>query len=151
MKNNHIPHRINPENLARFSREISGEIQVSELRRISNIVSNNTGNIYAKFSFQRNRSGHILIYTDVKLSAYLQCQRCLEEMILPIHSQQSYIIGDTLREICMEGYEPIEMSGRLLNLREILIEDELLLAIPISPKHLPTECLTSSNSSYTFA
>eukprot|EP01030_Chromulinospumella_sphaerica_P008562 gene8562-8374_t len=69
------------------------------------------------------------------------CQRCLELVTLPIHSECSYAVvkeGANTQSL-PKGYDVLELGEDPLDLHA-LIEEELLLALPIVPAHHPEEC-----------
>ncbi|KID12053.1 metal-binding protein, partial [Rhodobacteraceae bacterium PD-2] len=80
---------------------------------------------------------HSFIDTEVKMV----CQRCLELVTLPIHSECSYAVvkeGANTQSL-PKGYDVLELGEDPLDLHA-LIEEELLLALPIVPAHHPEEC-----------
>ena len=77
---------------------------------------------------------------DLDTTVELLCQRCLEPFAQPIKERLELMLvepGASSASI-PEGYEPIELDdGRLLPAR--LIEDELIVSIPLVPKHARIE------------
>lgn len=69
------------------------------------------------------------------------CQRCLELVALPIHSECEYAVvkEGTSGESLPKGYDVLEVGEDPLDLLA-LVEDELLLALPIVPAHDPEVC-----------
>jgi uncharacterized protein len=69
------------------------------------------------------------------------CQRCLELVALPIYSACDYAVvkegGNT--QSVPQGYDVIELGEDPLDLLA-LVEEELLLALPIVPAHDPKDC-----------
>ena len=71
--------------------------------------------------------------TDVTL----ECQRCLQPMRLPLHAERLifFVEGeDAAAALDAESEDDVLASTPALDLRE-LIEDELLLALPLVPRH----------------
>ncbi len=69
------------------------------------------------------------------------CQRCLELVTLPIHSESTYAVvkeGANTQSL-PKGYDVLELGEDPLDL-QALVEEELLLALPIVPAHHPEEC-----------
>ncbi len=64
------------------------------------------------------------------------CQRCLEIAALPIHGEYTYAVvkeGASDQSV-PKGYDALEVGEEPLDLLT-LVEDELLLALPIVPVH----------------
>ena len=68
----------------------------------------------------------------------LVCQRCLGALEFPLHIEVSLLLAATQAEV---DAEPLEAEGpeqhrrRAGNAGARLVEDEVLLAIPIAPRH----------------
>lgn len=70
----------------------------------------------------------------------LLCQRCLEPFAQPLEERLELMLVEpgASNASIPDGYEPFELDdGRLLPAR--LIEDELIVAIPLVPKHARIE------------
>ena len=68
----------------------------------------------------------------------LVCQRCLQPVDTAVHAQRSFqfVADEALAaDIDADSEEDVLVLSRTLNLVE-LIEDELLLALPLVPRHL---------------
>ena len=69
--------------------------------------------------------------------ATLECQRCLRPMLLPLHAERRifFVEGeDAAAALDTEAEDDVLALTPALDLRE-LIEDELLLALPLVPRH----------------
>ncbi|MBP8883128.1 MAG: DUF177 domain-containing protein [Pseudomonas sp.] len=69
------------------------------------------------------------------------CQRCLELVALPIRSECEYAVvrvGANTQSL-PKGYDVLEVGEEPLELLG-LVEEELLLALPIVPAHAPGDC-----------
>jgi uncharacterized protein len=69
------------------------------------------------------------------------CQRCLEPVVLPIHSECVYAVVNegTSGQHLPKGYDVLEVGEDPLDLLA-LVEEELLLALPIVPLHDKEVC-----------
>jgi uncharacterized protein len=73
---------------------------------------------------------------------WLLCQRCLEPYRARIEASVriAFVTDDDAAEQLPEDVEPVEMDSARVDLR-VLVEDELLLALPLVPMHpTATEC-----------
>jgi len=76
---------------------------------------------------------HISATTDVPL----ECQRCLKAVDVPLAIARSFLFvhgEDAAAQLDTDSEDDVLALTRALDLRE-LIEDELLLALPIVPRH----------------
>ena len=67
----------------------------------------------------------------------LECQRCLMSVAADVTAQRSFLFvhgEDTAAELDSDSEDDVLALTRSLDVRE-LIEDELLLALPIVPRH----------------
>ena len=95
----------------------------------------------AKFVFERDERKSVVIHSVIDTEVKMVCQRCLELVTLPIHSECSYAVvkeGANTQSL-PKGYDVLELGEDPLDLHA-LIEEELLLALPIVPAHHPEEC-----------
>jgi uncharacterized protein len=67
----------------------------------------------------------------------LECQRCLKPVEVPVSVERSFLFvhgEDAAAQLDADSEDDVLALTRALDLRE-LIEDELLLALPIVPRH----------------
>ena len=131
----------------RFSREsgaIEGSIAAAqqELPRILEAGCELAGDVVFRFDGEtvrrEGRGEESFLHLSVQGVLGMQCQRCLGRMewafdlqrsLLLVRSEQDFP-EDELEE---DGFDAIE-AGRELDLLQLL-EDEILLALPIAPRH----------------
>ena len=104
-------------------------------------LSDTVGTVQAKFVFERDERKSVVIHSVIDTEVKMVCQRCLELVTLPIHSECSYAVvkeGANTQSL-PKGYDVLELGEDPLDLHA-LIEEELLLALPIVPAHHPEEC-----------
>jgi uncharacterized protein len=69
------------------------------------------------------------------------CQRCLEPFELEISERVEFgvVVDEDSVGVIPAGIEPLVLDGdRLMPLQ--LVEDELIMAVPMIPKHPPQQC-----------
>ena len=83
----------------------------------------------------------MVIRSEIDVEVKMVCQRCLELVTLPIHSECEYAVvkEGASSESMPKGYDVLEVGEDPLDLLA-LVEDELLLALPIVPAHDPDAC-----------
>jgi uncharacterized protein len=79
---------------------------------------------------------------ECEATLQLVCQRCLDPLAHPLRTrvEMGLLETDSMDTRLPEGCEPITLDGgRLLPAQ--LIEDELIVSVPLVPRHaLPEEC-----------
>jgi len=130
-----------PAKLAKNKATLSGNVSTSELPRLLSEITDNTEISYV-LKFDYDTHGRCFIEGQVSCTLLLTCYRCLQScaealelsfLLTPISSLSS-------KEDFPEIYEPIVMQDESLNLFN-LIEEEILLSLPLVPKHLPGDLM----------
>ena len=136
-----IPPHVDPRKLADRAAALEGELQLSELKRLVDPLEDDKGVVHARFDFGRDEQHTVVIRSELDVEVTMICQRCLEPVVLPIHSECEYAVvneGANSQHL-PKGYDALEVGEEPLDLLA-LVEDELLLALPIVPLHDPEIC-----------
>jgi uncharacterized protein len=135
---------IDSVDFARKGKEIRGEIAVSELSRLADMLAKSDGRLtYIIGGYQE--ADRDILQVSLQGACTLRCQRCLGELEYPVNqvSRLWLLPADRLDEAEEDDeMDAIEAEQRLDVLA--LIEEELLLALPIAPRHPDGECVPAS-------
>ena len=85
----------------------------------------------------RGGQPQVWLHTEASTRVMLECQRCLMPVAADVTAQRSFLFvhgEDTAAELDSDSEDDVLALTRSLDVRE-LIEDELLLALPIVPRH----------------
>ena len=131
-----LPIEINPFRLVEQRQMLSGDFAVSQLSRIQSLLCSDEGQVQVKLEFDRDELGLAIIIGKVDVTLDLQCQRCLScmpyELTFNIHV---VLVKSEKHEARLQaGHEVILVEDDRLFIRDF-IEDELLLALPLSVMH----------------
>ena len=136
---------IDSVDFARNGKEIRGEIAVSELSRLSDVLAKSVGSLtYIVRGFREGDSNMLGI--SLQGSCTLRCQRCLGELEYPVDMTSRLLLlpAERLDEVeDDDDVDAIEADPRLDVLA--LIEEELLLGLPFAPRHPDGECAPATN------
>ena len=126
---------FDPFIIAERGRSYKGAIPLSQLERLSDALIDNRGDVQYDLAFAKEDK-ICSVTGQVKADLFLECSVCLGEMIWGVSSDTKLGIAASLEEAARlpEAYEPLLVVERQLRIKEI-VEDELLLAIPIIPRH----------------
>lgn len=123
---------------AREGRFLEGELAVSSLERLHDLLAEVSGSISFRLQGFKSERGELMLHLEVGGVIPLACQRCLKAIPFELDV-------DNLLEIVPEGADMsqdeleddtrdfLPLAGEL-DVAE-LVEDEILLALPVAPRH----------------
>jgi len=115
--------------------EIDFDIPLAELPRLKSRIAGIGGSVRGSARFGRE-SGFAVAELALAGKARLQCQRCMQVMELPIESTTTValIAAEAQAPEVPDELEPVLAREGRISAGE-LVEEELLLALPIVPLH----------------
>lgn len=131
---------IDPIALATKGRVIEGKIPLAELHRILPMVRSNAGEVDFRLNFNIDEAGIPRVQGKVQATLILQCQRCMEDMEFPVSSKVrlGIVPSREAAEHLPDNYEPLVCDDETTIVS--VIEDELILSLPIVAMHTVEEC-----------
>lgn len=132
-----IPKSIDPYRFAHNGQEIIGKIDVADLPRLQDVVHADAGEISIRLRFEIDVIGTPVVEGDFSTELTLICERCTEPMQLPmnVHCELAMVRHEHFIQGLDEEYEPWIVEPGIDIDPASLIEDELMLALPIVPRH----------------
>ncbi len=127
--------------LTRMSRSLGGKIDVSSLDRVADALYSNSGRIDYAVTGEIDGENNHLLHLSISGTLHLKCQRCLGDVEYPLQLQANLkLVRDESELGDIEDEDPDVDSIVVKDKLEILsmIEDEILLDLPFSPRHV--EC-----------
>ena len=131
---------IDGPEFSRRGNQASGSVAVADLLRVAEYLANGDGVLDCELQGVSGEEGggHFGLHLSVCGELQLRCQRCLEAMRFPLWLDKRLRLvtpGEEWpdEEVEEEGLDAIEASREMAV--GSLIEDEVLLALPISPRH----------------
>jgi len=123
---------------ARTGSKLRGAWPVAEFSRVRDSLRTDEGSIQYELVGVPEERGCPALRLKVGGSLQLVCQRCLGALEFPLRVEVSLLLAKSQAEVDAEplaadGPERI-VAGREMQVRE-LVEDEVLLAIPLAPRH----------------
>ena len=136
-----LPLMIEPAKLAVSEKRLEGQVPLSKLGRISDLILERDGAVSYSLAFARDDMGIVQISGDLTAPLTVTCQRCLGIMQLQLRCQVNVGVIDDQQQIdeLPETLEPVIAEERRISLLQLL-EDELLLGMPLAPVHEPSDC-----------
>lgn len=138
-----LPQTIIPEVLAREGTVIEGDFAVSLMPRLCEMLQDHSGQVSFRLEFSRAAARkHVYIRGSIATTLHTPCQRCLARMELHL-SRNIFlgVVGDQAEaQHLPQGCEPLILpDAQPLALLDF-IEDELILAMPITAMHAAEQC-----------
>jgi uncharacterized protein len=124
----------------RLNERREGDIAVADLVRVSEEAADKSGAIKWSLQGGRDSHGHAQMVLAVAGTVKLMCQRCLAPFAFDVDSDAVLVLArDEAGIEAIEGLiddESVDViaGSHAMNVVE-LIEDEVLLSLPLSPKH----------------
>ena len=141
------PLMINPVRYAKLGKSIKAAYQTGQFMRLKSLLQDHTDDVFFELKFDYDDEYKIYNVTgSIRTILRLSCQRCLEGMNVEINNAVSLGIVASDKEVydLPAKYEPLYYSTEPISLLE-LIEDELILSVPLSPFHENKECSASKD------
>jgi len=127
---------------ARNARKLSGELQFSELPRMRDLLENSKGILSYAVQGGVDMQGSPFLDVTAAGQCRLRCQRCLNGLDYPVMIDSRLLLLDQASldslEDTEEEYDSILADTHLEVLD--LLEDEILLSLPIAPRHEEGGC-----------
>ena len=141
MMNGPIPPHVDPRKYADREITLKGEIALAEFARVCDLLSSDAGSVQVTLEFRRDEQKVALLHLTLQSTVQVICQRCLGDAALPVEAECTYAMvwPGTDESQLPKGYDALEVDEEPLALYP-LIEDELLLALPIIPMHPLEDC-----------
>jgi uncharacterized protein len=115
---------------------LSGDIELNRFNRLAGLLHSDAGSVRTTLRFRQERGGWLIIDVEYDTTVQLVCQRCLEPVDYHVsdHVEMALLETPSLEPHVPEGYEPLVLDEERL-MPAMLIEDELIISLPIVPRH----------------
>jgi uncharacterized protein len=128
---------------ARAAQVSSGSVPVSALQRLEDILYDSTGSVSFEVRGRQDERKRPLLDLSITGALHLQCQRCLGLLEYPLQVENTLLVvpqGTEPEEDLddPEAPDPLEADPELDV--QALIEDEILLSLPLAPRHAQGAC-----------
>ncbi len=130
-----FPALVNFWRMAQARRGFKGTWPLARMERLRSLLASDAGEAGFTISFGIDDAGYAFADLHVSAELILECQRTLEAFGLPVdqHVRLGLIATEADAVALPEGYEPLVARDEPSALVD-LIEDELILALPLIAK-----------------
>jgi uncharacterized protein len=140
-----LPTQIDPRKLAQQGISLEGEFAAEDLTRLNESVEAVTGALKASLQFSLDPSRQPMVTGEASVCVDVICQRCLDIVNIDIKADIALQVvwsEDHIANVA-PGFEPWIVVDKIADL-DVVIEDEILLALPIVNYHKVGECTGSA-------
>ena len=148
MLSQQLPKFINPIRLAEKHTTLKGILSLADMPRLREFLADTTGEVSVILNFNWDENHSVFIHLKANTALMLQCQRCMESFSFPLLIDILFHpVTDEIEASQRENYEPFLMKDELIAVQD-MVEDEILLNLPLVAKHAQNVCpvvLSTSN------
>lgn len=141
MSSQHLPTQIAPFRLARQGQALQGDLELKGMARLTEVLNDEAGSVSVELQFGVDEQDTNFARGHLSARVQMICQRCMKPVTLPIEADVAlgFVASDDKARSLASDYEPYMVGAEPVALAE-LIEDELILALPIVALHEDEKC-----------
>ncbi len=144
-----LPKELDPVKAAKAHQSFEGKLPFAKCERLQELALSGSEIAY-KWSFFLNQKSQSLAELTLSGAFQLKCQRCEK----PMHFELDTFIAMQVVETEIQAEKlPLEVQPLMLNQEHLcntleILEDELILALPMIPMHEEKDCSFPQNEAY---
>jgi len=150
-----LPQKLDPWRAVHLGAAFAGSATLAQLPRLAAAVVGADGPAQYALRFERDEARQAVALGQVSMAVRLICQRCLKDVVYRLESPIALALvrattgADGLGLVqtpeVADHLDPLPLGEEPINPLD-LIEDELLLALPLVPMHGVGECQAALSS-----
>jgi uncharacterized protein len=135
-----LPRYLDTQRLAKANALLSGTVASDAMPRLKGSVVSLAERTFAELRFGLDSARRPMLSGTARTEVELTCQRCLQDFAQPLEAQFDLVVvqAEAEAERVDEGLEPVLSADALISTAAV-IEDELILALPIVAAHPDNE------------
>jgi uncharacterized protein len=140
MRDRHPPEQLALRKFALSKGQIEGFWPLTRFSRLAPQLANCDGDVACAIVGEVDAVGRPFVHLTVKTQLNVVCQTCLQAM--PIEVDNRFSLQLVLREDQIDedaDFDPIVVGDEEISLLS-LVEDELILSLPVVANHEPDDC-----------
>ncbi|MGK0440413.1 MAG: hypothetical protein ACJA0N_000202 [Pseudohongiellaceae bacterium] len=147
MSNDPLPSKIDVRKLITKGAQISSLFGVDVMPRLTSLLANEQGEVNTELNFYVDQGRKRRIDGEIKAQVNMVCQRCLDAVSIEIESSFNLAVvwtDDQAKQV-PKSLDALIVGEELTNLTEI-VEEELILSLPIVSYHENENCKQATHS-----
>lgn len=136
-----LPEQVDHRNQVSDGAILQGIIPLHRFSRLARLLDSDDGNAQVRLEFRKHKKQRTLAIGKASLEAGLVCQTCLETFKIPLQIGIRLILVNSESELLelRQSEDGLVVDSRLVTLVD-LFEDELIISLPMVPKHSSGTC-----------
>ena len=142
MANVKLPKKLDPVKSAQKRSTYDGLYFADQMQRFSSTVASVSNEVPVKVEFSKDAQGLTYFKGSLQAQVELICQRCNKTFEHSVYTEFCFspVQGSETSDLLPETYEPVEVDDHgEIDLFQLL-EDELILSLPIVALHEQEDC-----------
>ncbi|MCK5894704.1 MAG: DUF177 domain-containing protein [Endozoicomonadaceae bacterium] len=141
MLNRRLPKQITPLKFAQNEYKLVGRIAVGELDRLVEMLAGKEAEVALSLEFFLEDNRRPMITGELKAELPMICQRCLDVVCVSIQTEINLAVvwSEEQAKALPKDLDPLIMKDDTADLQQ-LVEDELLLSLPLVAYHENDRC-----------
>ncbi|MDH3354051.1 MAG: YceD family protein [Chromatiales bacterium] len=137
-----LPVSFDPVRFAKWGRHLEGNIPLSMMSRMTEQTTELRGDVSVVLDCSIGEDRVRALRGHIKAVVPMQCQRCMDEVEIVVDAQFALgaVDSEVFAEKLPEEYEPLMIEPDEKIFLKDLVEDELILALPIVAMHPIEDC-----------
>lgn len=137
-----MPERVDPVQFARLGESVQGRVKAGGLERLAEVSRDPEAEVRYELRGYLRKDEKPAIDLTVSGALTVTCQRCLGDVAVDLHSERTLVFLSAVQLAQVQDedddvdYLPREEGIAPLG----LVEEEILLALPMAPRHPPGGC-----------
>lgn len=142
-----FPEQIDTIKLFAKNGILAADLPLAKLQRLTDSLHEDSGVVAVNLLFGSDEGKKRVLSGTLDTSVKVLCQRCLQEIVLELHCRLLLKVCSNEQELhdLPETEDGIIMEEEGLNILDV-IEDELILSLPLVPVHADVNCNASLNA-----
>ncbi|WP_026973538.1 23S rRNA accumulation protein YceD [Aliagarivorans marinus] len=137
-----LPVEVDPFKAAKRKLDYQGSLEVRQAPRLIDATLKVNSDVDVWLRFEIDPQGLVVLQGKAVTEVELECQRCGKPYSYAIDTEFTYspVCSEKQMELLPEEYEVLELDENDMFSLHRLIEDELLLSLPLIAMHELSEC-----------
>lgn len=143
MSKSELPERVDAYKLAdQGPQNLEGVVTSARLLRLEDAVLSQDAEFNARLNFDRDAEQRRIVTGEVSGQVVLECQRCLQPVSVALdgHFTMAVVYNDEMAKALPADIDPLMLLPDEPLVVAELVEDELLLCLPMHAMHDDGEC-----------